>query len=156
MKNILHILSYSVHSRKSATYIVDNHVKRFSKSLGVEFLNSNQRRHPGVSVVQWKRIWLGTMRLQVQSLASLSGLRSVAVSCGIGRRHGSDHAFLWLWLRLAAVALIEPLVWEPPYAAGEALKKKKKKKKREHILFHSSHWQRLKISMIFIVGKESA
>ena len=26
-------------------------------------------------MVQWKRIWLGTMRLRVQSLASLSGLR---------------------------------------------------------------------------------
>ena len=32
--------------------------------------------HIGVPiVVQWKRIQLGTMRLQVQSLASLSGLR---------------------------------------------------------------------------------
>ena len=32
---------------------------------------------------------------------------------------------LWLWCRLAAVALIRPLAWEPPYAASAALKKKK-------------------------------
>ena len=34
---------------------------------------------------------------------------------------------LWLWHRLAAVALIRPLAWEPPYAADAALKKKKLK-----------------------------
>ena len=28
-----------------------------------------------------------------------------------------------LWRRLAAVALTRPLAWEPPYAAGVALKK---------------------------------
>ena len=33
-----------------------------------------------------------------------------------------------LWRRPAAVALIRPLAWEPPYAMGVALKKKKKKK----------------------------
>ena len=32
---------------------------------------------------------------------------------------------LWLWCRLAAAALIGPLAWELPYAAGLALKKKK-------------------------------
>ena len=40
-----------------------------------------------------------------------------------------DPVLLWLWCRLAAVALIPPLAWELPYAAGEALKEKKKKKK---------------------------
>ena len=34
-----------------------------------------------------------------------------------------------MWCRLAAVAPIQPLAWEPPHAAGAALKKKKKKKK---------------------------
>ena len=41
---------------------------------------------------------------------------------------------LWLWHRPAAVASIQPLVREPPYAMGVALKKKiiiKKKKKRK-------------------------
>ena len=36
-----------------------------------------------------------------------------------------DPALLWLWCRLAAVALIGPLGWEPPYAMGVALKKQK-------------------------------
>ena len=33
---------------------------------------------------------------------------------------------LWLWCRLVATALIRPLAWEPPYAAGAALKRQKK------------------------------
>ena len=38
---------------------------------------------------------------------------------------------LWLWCRPAATAPIRPLAWDPPYAAGAALKRQKKKKKRE-------------------------
>ena len=67
------------------------------------------------------------MRLRVQSLASLSGL-GIRVSCGVGHKHGSDPALLWLWCRLAATAPIRPLAWEPPYAAGAALEKDKKEK----------------------------
>ena len=37
----------------------------------------------------------------------------------------------WLWLYLAAIALIQPLTWELPYAAGVALRSKKKKKKKK-------------------------
>ena len=44
----------------------------------------------------------------------------------MGHRWGLDHTLLRLWLRLASVALIRPLVWEPPYAVGAALKKKAK------------------------------
>ena len=57
------------------------------------------------------------------TLASLSGLTSVAVSCGVGRRHGLDPELLWLWCRPAAVAPIHRLAWELPYDAPEALKK---------------------------------
>ena len=54
------------------------------------------------------------------------------MSCGVGRRCGSDLALLglrlcpWLcpWLWLVATAPIRSLAWEPPYAAGVALKKK--------------------------------
>ena len=55
------------------------------------------------------------------------------MSCGVGRRHASDLALLWLWpwLWLAAVALIRPLAWEPPYAVSVALKKAKKTKKKK-------------------------
>ena len=59
------------------------------------------------------------------------------MSCGLGWRCGLDLALLWMWDRPVAVAPIQPLAWEPPYAAGMALKetkdkrqKKKKKKKR--------------------------
>ena len=51
------------------------------------------------------------------------------MSCGVARRHGLDLEWLWLWL--AATALIRPLAWEPPYAAGVAREKTKKKKKKK-------------------------
>ena len=49
------------------------------------------------------------------------------MSCGVGHRRGSDTALLWLWHRPAATALIRPLAWEPPCAAGAALEKAKYK-----------------------------
>ena len=49
------------------------------------------------------------------------------MSYGVGCRHGLDPVLLWLWLRLAAVAPVRPLAWEPPHAAGVALKSKKQK-----------------------------
>ena len=61
------------------------------------------------------------------------------MSCGVGCRHGSDLALLWLWCRLAATALIRPLAWKPPYATGVALEKaksQKKKKKKNETLRH--------------------
>ena len=56
------------------------------------------------------------------------------MSCGVGRRCDLDPEWLWLWRRPVATALIGPLVWELPYAAGVALKRQndnkiKKKKK---------------------------
>ena len=44
------------------------------------------------------------------------------MSCAVDHRHGSDLTLLWL---------IGLLAWEPPYAAGAALKSKKKKKKEK-------------------------
>ena len=65
--------------------------------------------------------------MRVPSLASHSGSGSwVAVSCGVGRRHGLDPALLWLWCRPAATAPIQLLAWEPQYAVGTALKRPKK------------------------------
>ena len=52
----------------------------------------------------------------------------MAVSCGIGRRLGSDLMLLWLWCRPAAVALIGPLAWETPCTAGMALKQQQQKR----------------------------
>ena len=77
-------------------------------------------------MTQQKRIRLGTVKLWVRSLASLSGLK-------IQRCHE-----LWcrllVWLRsgiavaVAGAAPIGPLAWEPPYATGAALKRQKTKK----------------------------
>ena len=53
----------------------------------------------------------------------------VAMSCGVGHRCGSDTELLWLWHRPAAVALIIPLAWEPPYALGAAQENGEKTKK---------------------------
>ena len=58
------------------------------------------------------------------------------MSCGVGHRLGLDLVLLWLWCRLAAVAPIGPLAWEPPYAAGVALKKQKKKKRSDMTIFN--------------------
>ena len=38
-----------------------------------------------------------------------------------------DPELLWLWCRLAAAALIQPLAQELPYAVGVALKKRQKR-----------------------------
>ena len=50
------------------------------------------------------------------------------MSCGVGLRHSSDLALLWLWRRPAATAPIQPLAWEPPYTVGVALKRQETKK----------------------------
>ena len=58
-------------------------------------------------MAQWKRIPLGTMRFRIQSLASPSEVR-IRHCYDVGRRCGSDLALMWLWCRLAAIALIRP------------------------------------------------
>ena len=50
----------------------------------------------------------------------------IAMSCGVGCRHGLDLALLQLWHRLAAVAPILSLALELPYVSPVAQKKKKK------------------------------
>ena len=57
------------------------------------------------------------------------------MGCGVGRRLGLDRAWLWLWYRPAATALIRPLAWEPPYAvrAAQEMAKRQKKKKKEQL-----------------------
>ena len=57
---------------------------------------------------------------------------------------------LWLWYRLAAIALIQPLAWEPPNAAGAALEKAKRKKKKKKIPFRSSHCGSVEMNLISI------
>ena len=71
------------------------------------------------------------MRMQVQSLASLSWLR---IQCCW--ELGSDPRLLWLWCRPAAAAPVRPLAWELPYASGAALKNTKKERNLSCSLFH--------------------
>ena len=73
-------------------------------------------------MAQRKRIQLGTMRLWVRSLASLSGLRIQICHelwCRSQAQLGSG----------VAVAPTRPLAWEPPYATGAALKRQRQKNK---------------------------
>ena len=53
------------------------------------------------------------------------------MSYSVGCRHSSDPALLWLQCRLAAAAPFQPLAWEPPHAAGEALKQPPRQKKKD-------------------------
>ena len=88
-------------------------------------------------MAQQKLIRLVTMRWQVQSLTLLSGLRIWhyhALWCRSQIWLGSW--LLWLWCRPAAIDSTWPLAWEPPYAAGVALKSKKKKKANINIFHH--------------------
>ena len=54
------------------------------------------------------------------------------MSCGVGRRCGSDPSLLCLWRRPAVTAPIQPLAWEPPYAAGAALENEKRQKDKKN------------------------
>ena len=58
------------------------------------------------------------------------------MSCGIGRRCGSDLVLLWPWRRPAATAPIRPLAWAPPYAAGAALKREREREKKKKRMSH--------------------
>ena len=53
------------------------------------------------------------------------------MSRGVGCRCSWDLVLLWLGYKLAAVVLIRPLAWDPPYATGVALKKTKRPKKKK-------------------------
>ena len=53
------------------------------------------------------------------------------MSYGVVRRRGLDLTLLWLCLRPAAVAMIQPLAQKLPYAAGATLKRKKKTTKKK-------------------------
>ena len=52
------------------------------------------------------------------------------MSCGVDCRRSLNPALLWPWCRPVATALIQPLAWEPPYAASAAQEKTKKQKNK--------------------------
>ena len=85
-----------------------------------------KKREKGVPIaVQWKQTRLVSTRMHVQSLALLSGLRIChchELWCRLQTQLRSQ--LLWLWPRLAAVALIQLLAWEFLCAVCVALKSK--------------------------------
>ena len=89
--------------------------KKRSSHGGAVVNESKTRNHEVAGLIPWP--------------CSVGWGSGITLSCGVGRRLGSDPALLWLWCRPAAVAPIRPLAWEPPYATGVALKSKKQKNK---------------------------
>ena len=67
------------------------------------------------------------------------------MSRGEGRRRVLEPVLLWLWCRLLSVLRIRPLAWEPPCAAGVALKSKKRKMVLDDLAsLFSRAWERIK------------
>ena len=60
------------------------------------------------------------------------------MSYGVDRRHCLNPELWWLWRRLAATALIQPLAGEPPYAIGASLKRQKDKKTKQNTHTHKT------------------
>ena len=75
------------------------------------------------------------MRMRVQSLAFLSGLR-IQHCCKLWHRlqMGLRSGIAVVVVQASAAALIQPLAWELPNATGAAIKRRKEKKKKHHIL----------------------
>ena len=72
------------------------------------------------------------MKMQVRSLASLSGLK-IRRCHELWCRWQMLLGFMLLWCRLAATALIQLLDWEHPYANGGALERQKNKQTNKKI-----------------------
>ena len=91
------------------------------------FLYLKMKRQGVPIVAQWltNPTWNHEFAVSIPGLAQWIKDPVVALSCGVGRRRGSDLALLWLWRRPAAVVPIRPLAWEPRHGMGMALKKEK-------------------------------
>ena len=93
--------------------------------MNTMFLNGSRSSHRGPAAMDPTRNH--EVAGSIPGLAQWVRDPGIAVSCGVGRRRGSDPALLWLWRRLVATAPIRPLAWEPPYAARAAQEMAKNK-----------------------------
>ena len=64
------------------------------------------------------------------------------MSCGVVCGCGLNPMLLWFWRSLTAVALIQPLAWEPTYAVSADLKKQTKQNK---IMPFVAMWMQLQV-----------
>ena len=74
----------------------------------------------------------------------------ITLSCGVGHRQGSDLALLGLGCRPATAALVGPLAFELPYAAGEVLKKREREKRKKTKTKNLTHTATIKKLNIFL------
>ena len=136
-------------SNRQSWYFQKNQIKveEYENMRLTSPTNTSKVHLHGVSVVApQKQTQLASRRRQLQSMASLSGLRiwhCPEVWCRLP--WGLDPTSLWPWSRLASVALIWPLAWELPYTTAAAIKRKTKqtnqKKKRCIYMWNNSHWK---------------
>ena len=71
-------------------------------------------------------LWLSRLRTRLVSM----WVQSLTLLCNADHGGSSDLALLWLWCRLAAVALIQPLAEELSYVVGWPQKYKKQKQNK--------------------------
>ena len=113
-------INTSVESKKNTNqliYKMETGVRRGSAETNLTSIQRTQVQLSGLRIQHCCEL-----RCRSQMLLGFC----IAVSCSVGRRCCLDSALLWLWCRLAAIALlypIRPLAWEPPYAKGGALKR---------------------------------
>ena len=96
-----------------------------SSELSSPLLTSNLRGGGGLETLLISKGW--SSRRGAAEMNPTRNHEDVGLIPGLAQRV-KDPALLWLWCRLAAIAPIRPLAWEPPYAASVTLKSKKKKR----------------------------
>ena len=126
-----------VSSINSARKTRQTHGKEWSYSLTLYTKISSKMRVPFMAH------WLTNMTRIHEYVGSIPGLTQwvkdlVLPELWCSCRNGSDHTLLWLWYRPVDVALIQPLAWVLPNAAGASLRKEKRKKKKK-----SSKWNKV-------------